>query len=183
MVAVAAGDADEAARQAKRANSLLSEPPLTMLLSAQAAQINGDEAAAQRYFSAMLKSEETAFLGLRGLLIQAQRNGQVSQALPLARRAYALRPKTPWVLETLLELQVSEGHWEEALGIVNQAKRYKAISSSKVAQYSTALLLACSEQAQNTGDIDNALIFARRAHAYQQINFLATQNFHKFLCN
>ena len=37
MVAVAAGDGREAARQAKRADVLLSEPPLTMLLSAQTA--------------------------------------------------------------------------------------------------------------------------------------------------
>jgi len=57
MVAVAAGDAQEAARQAKRATSLLAEPPLTMLLSAQAAQLNGDENAANRYFTAMLDSD------------------------------------------------------------------------------------------------------------------------------
>ena len=38
MVAVAAGDAEEARRQARRADLLLNEPPLTMLLSAQAAR-------------------------------------------------------------------------------------------------------------------------------------------------
>jgi hypothetical protein len=43
MVAVAAGDAAEAGRQAKRADALLGDPPLTMLLSAQAAQLNGDD--------------------------------------------------------------------------------------------------------------------------------------------
>ena len=47
MVAVAAGDAEEALRQARRAESLLGDPPLTMLLSAQAAQLGGDEAAAE----------------------------------------------------------------------------------------------------------------------------------------
>ena len=48
MVAVAAGDANEARSQAQRADKLLGDPPLTMLLSAQAAQLNGDEAAAKR---------------------------------------------------------------------------------------------------------------------------------------
>jgi HemY protein len=71
MVAVAAGDAEEAARQAKKADVLLAEPPLTLLLSAQAAQLNGDEDAARNYFSAMLGRGETEFLGLRGLLTQA----------------------------------------------------------------------------------------------------------------
>src|SRR6185437_13928291 len=44
-VAVAAGDAAEAKRYAKQADGLLAEPPLTLLLSAQAAQLNGDEKA------------------------------------------------------------------------------------------------------------------------------------------
>src|SRR5882724_3853420 len=67
MVAVAAGDAQ---RQSKKAGLLLEEPPLTLLLAAQAAQLNGDEAAARRYFEAMLERPETSFLGVRGLLMQ-----------------------------------------------------------------------------------------------------------------
>ncbi len=47
MVAVAAGDAEEAHRFARRADTLLAEPPLTLLLSAQAAQLKGDEHAAR----------------------------------------------------------------------------------------------------------------------------------------
>src|SRR6185312_12175791 len=75
MVAVAAGDAEEAQKLARKADSLLAEPPLTLLLSAQAAQLSGDEGAATRYFTAMLERPETEFLGLRGLLMQALRGG------------------------------------------------------------------------------------------------------------
>src|SRR5207244_3592662 len=75
MVAVAAGDAEEAQRQARKADVLLAEPPLTLLLSAQAAQLGGDEDAARRFFSEMLNRPETEFLGLRGLLMQAGRGG------------------------------------------------------------------------------------------------------------
>ena len=102
MVAVAAGDPEEANRQARRADVLLNEPPLTMLLSAQAAQLNGDEAAAARYFNNMLDRPETAFLGVRGLLIQAQKNNDRQAALQYAERAYELQPKPPWVLTTML---------------------------------------------------------------------------------
>src|SRR5919202_454843 len=55
MVAVAAGDPDKAQRYARKADVLLADPPLTLLLSAQAAQLNGDETAARKYFQAMLK--------------------------------------------------------------------------------------------------------------------------------
>ena len=94
MVAVAAGEPDEASRWAKRADTLLDEPPLTMLLSAQAAQLTGDEAAAKRYFTAMLDSDETRFLGLRGLLTQAMRDGDTQAALDYVRQIR----KTPIVV-------------------------------------------------------------------------------------
>jgi len=96
MVAVAAGDAEEAQKFARKADVLLAEPPLTLLLSAQAAQLNGDERAAQSYFRAMLERPETEFLGLRGLVMQALRGGDEGAALALAERARELRPRTPW---------------------------------------------------------------------------------------
>ena len=110
MVAVAAGDAEEAKRQARRAGALLDDPPLTLLLAAQAAQLDGDEAAARGYFSRMIEREETSFLGLRGLLMQAMRSGDEAAALELAERAYRERPETPWVIRTLLELQIGAGN-------------------------------------------------------------------------
>ena len=93
MVAVAAGDAEDARRQGKRAEGLLEDPPLTLLLSAQAAQLAGDEQAAERFFTAMLERPETEFLGLRGLLTQGIKRHDWDEALALARRAYRLRPE------------------------------------------------------------------------------------------
>ena len=58
---------------------MLDEPPLTLLLSAQAAQLEGDDQAARGYFEAMLDQPATAFLGLRGLLVQAERTGDTAQ--------------------------------------------------------------------------------------------------------
>ncbi len=81
MVAVAAGEAVEAQRWARKADELLDAPPLTMLLSAQAAQLGGDDQAAKRYFTAMLERFETRFLGLRVLITQALVHGDVPAAL------------------------------------------------------------------------------------------------------
>ena len=165
MVAVAAGDADEANRQARRADVLLNEPPLTMLLSAQAAQLNGDEAAAQRYFTDMLGRPETAFLGLRGLLIQAQRDGDRRAALEYAERAYELQPKTPWVLTTMFDLQVQEGRWRAALASLEEAVKRKALTADAARARRAAVLLGCSGEAEAAEDLSEALRFARRANA------------------
>ena len=132
MVAVAAGDPAGALRHARRANNLLGDPPLTMLLSAQAAQLNGDDAAARRYFNSMQERPETAFLGLRGLLMQAQRDGDEAAALDYARRAYRLRPKTPWVLTTLFDLQVRHGDWAGARVTLDEAIRQRAITAEEI---------------------------------------------------
>ena len=51
MVAVAAGDAAEAQRQSKRADSLLHDPPLTMLLAAPGGPARRRRGGGQRYFA------------------------------------------------------------------------------------------------------------------------------------
>lgn len=118
MVAVAAGDAIEARRHAQRAERLLGEPPLTMLLSAQAAQLSGDDEAAGRFLKAMSGQKETRYLGLRGRLNQAMQEGDSESALELAGQAVELSPKTDTVSETLFDLQIKEGRWSDAVSCV-----------------------------------------------------------------
>jgi HemY protein len=141
MAAVAAGDAAEARRQAKIANGLLKDPPLILLLDAQTAQLSGDETAARRYFTAMLERPETAFLGLRGLLMQALKAGDRAEALSLARRAYEERPKTPWAVTTLLDLHLEAGDWADAAPLLIQARKLKALPD-EAARRRRAVLLA-----------------------------------------
>jgi HemY protein len=128
MAAVAAGDAGEARRQAKIANAMLKDPPLTLLLAAQTAQLGGDEDAARRYFTAMLERPETAFLGIRGLLTQALKAGDRAEALLLARRAYEERPNTPWAIATLLDLQLESGDWKRAQPLLQHAAKLKVLA-------------------------------------------------------
>ena len=132
MAAVAAGDAAEARRQAKIANAMLKDPPLTLLLAAQTAQLNGDEDAARRYFTAMLERPETSFLGVRGLLMQAMKSGDRAEALSLARRAYEERPNTPWAVATLLDLYLESGDWSHAQALLQHAGKSKVLTDPVV---------------------------------------------------
>src|SRR5262245_60358940 len=130
MVAVAAGDAVAAQRQAKLAGNLLNDPPLTLPLEAQAAQLGGDEKAATRYFHAMLDHPEASFHGLRGLLMQALKVGNDSDALRLARQAVTERPRTAWAVSTLLDLELRSGDWPQAEATLKRAEKLKVIESS-----------------------------------------------------
>ena len=164
MVAVAAGERAEAARWARKAGALLDEPPLTMLLSAQAAQLSGDEAAAARYFTAMLDNEETRFLGLRGLLTQALREGQRGRALELVREAHGMRPRTPWVLQSLFDLTERGGDLEAADRALREALRAKALPKPEAERKRAVVLVERALAARQAGDSAAAIGHARAAH-------------------
>ncbi len=164
MVAVAAGDAEEAGKQAGRANGLLSDPPLTMLLSAQAAQLKGDEAAAAGFFTAMMKKPETEFLGLRGLLTQALKQGDGAGALKLAKRAYRIRPASRWVAANLFDLQVQAGDWPGAANTLKRSLKNKLVDKCEAKRREAVLAFEESRRALDEGDRDKALRLAGKAH-------------------
>lgn len=174
MVAVAAGDPGEALRLARRADALLDEPPLTMLLSAQAAQLNGEDEAARDYFREMLKRPEMAFLGLRGLLVQAERDGDRAAALEYARRAYELQAGSSWVLSTLFDLRVERGEWAEALVVLDEAARRRVDLPAAAGPARATVLLGCSMEAGAAGRHSRALRYARRAQALDPLFVPAT---------
>ena len=163
LVAAAAGEAEEARKLAARAEKLLGDPPLTKLLTAQAAQLIGDEAAARKHFADMLDRPETAFLGLRGLILAARKEGDEAAALEYAKRAYAIRPKTPWAATTLLDLQIGQHLWREALTTVEAAIRHGILTGEDGRRRRVVVLLACSGTAGEAGESRAALDFARRA--------------------
>ncbi len=163
MVAVAAGDAQEAQRFARRADVLLADPPLTLLLSAQAAQLDGDEGAAKKYFTAMLERRETEFLGLRGLLNQALRAGDRGTALQLTARATALRPRTRWATLTRFDLEAREGRWEAALQTLAELTRRRLLPREKARHHRGVILHELSVAAFAGGDRRRATALAAEA--------------------
>ncbi|HEX4113220.1 MAG TPA: heme biosynthesis HemY N-terminal domain-containing protein [Stellaceae bacterium] len=165
MVAVAAGDPEEAMKHSRRADALLAEPPLTLLLSAQAAQLNGDHSAAKKYFSAMLERTETEFLGLRGLLMQALHAGDEIAALKLVERARELRPKTPWVLHRLYHLRARAGQWIAAEATLSEAIARKAVADVTGRHHRAVLLHEQSREAAAAGDPGKATTLAEKSVA------------------
>src|SRR5436305_7728455 len=131
LAAVAAGDGAEAQKNARKAEALLSEPPLTLPLSAQAAQLTGDRDAAKRAFDAMLEDDQMAFLGLRGLIAQSLRDGDQVRALDYAERAFKIRPQTPWVVHSLFDMQAQTGAWKNAQATLDTGLRTKTITQNK----------------------------------------------------
>lgn len=159
LVAVAAGDAENARRQARRAETLLDGRPLTMLLSAQAAQLQGDDKAAQQFFLAMRERGDTEFLGVRGLLAQAIKRQDWDESLRLAERAYRLNPKSEWVVNTLYDLQKRAGRWTDAEATLKQRSALHLLPPAEAPRERADILLRQSEAEAG----DAAVTLAKKA--------------------
>lgn len=177
LAAVAAGDGAEAQKHARKAEQLLSEPPLTLLLSAQAAQLTGDRDAAKRAFDAMLEDEQMAFLGLRGLIGQALRDGDQAKALAYAERAFKLRPQTPWVVHSLFDMQAQVGQWKAAQETLDTGIRRKVVTPDKGRTLRALLLVERSREAEREGRAADALALAREAFGLAPERIAVTHQF------
>ena len=164
MLAVAAGDATEAKRLSKKAGALLAEPSLTMLLSAQAAQLSGDEKAAGRFFEAMTEKPETKYLGLSGKLKQAIDEGDKDSALELAEQASSLMPKTDSVTATLFDLQIQNGDWAKAEETVKKSIKNKTVNTETGRRHRAILLYQRSLEDEIDGRLGDALQQSQKAN-------------------
>lgn len=165
LVAAAAGDSTEALRLARRTEKLLGAPPLALLLTAQAAQLAGDEEKQLAAYHAMLDHPDTEFLGLRGLFMQARKNGKESEALELAERAHALRPKAAWAANALFDLKCAAGQWREAQIVLEEASRARLLDTDVARRRRAVLLTAEALEAEREGDGSRSLSRAMEALA------------------
>ena len=163
IIAVGAGDRSLAVKYAAQARKSLPHEPLTHLLRAQAAQIGGDRATARRIFEAMLASPETEQLGLRGLYLEAEGEGEREAARQFAERALQRNPKLNWPVEALFDNHCRAQDWQGALDILEIARRQHLVDK---ATYSRRRAVLLTGQAQALEDInaDKALELAQEGH-------------------
>ena len=150
MIAAAAGDSRYAMRATREAEKLIGEDPLTLLLRAQTAQLEGDRQTAETTFSRMVERPETRLLGLRGLHAEAARRGDDHAAHLYAQQAHRIAP-LGWAGEALLDRHVRRGEWRPALDIVETSRAQKATSRAQADRQRAVLLTA---QARDGVDLD-----------------------------
>jgi HemY protein len=163
LIAIGAGDSALASRYALQARKTLPHEPLTHLLRAQSAELAGDRAAARRIYEAMCASPETEQFGLRGLFLEAQREGAGEAARQFAERALKANPKLGWSSTALFEQQCKQKDWSGALVTLEHAKKSGHITKP-VADRKRAVLLTAKAVAIEDDAPDKALAWALEAH-------------------
>ena len=163
MLAVGSGNVKLATKYATQANRLLADEPLTLLLKAQTAQLQGDEVAARRIFDAMLLRSDTELLGLHGLFVEAQRAGDMELSRAYAERAVARQPDLPWAGKAVLKLQSASHDWDKVEQTIDRNQRNRLISRSEANQKRAALKVAQALEREKS-DEALALKLAEDAH-------------------
>jgi len=152
LIAVGAGDMRIARRSAGEAGRLSPGDPLTLLLSAQSAQMAGDRIGAEHAFRAMVARDDTRAIGLRGLYVEAQRRDDAHAALLAAEEAAKTSPSLAWAGEALLDYRCTTGDWAGALEVLERMKSAldKQTYRRKRAVLLTARALALDEIDRDT---------------------------------
>ena len=177
LLAVAAGAGPEARRYARDAEKHLDDPRLTLFLTAQAAELEGDRSTAAKLYGEMLNDSETEYLGLRALFLHAREEGDRERALKLARRALEIRPSTGWAAQAEFELETAEEDWIAAQKTVEKAVSAKLITRDEGRHRRALLLTAQAMEAEQAAlaqagsgrepALKKALELAREAHGYE----------------
>lgn len=163
IFAVGAGDESVAARYAIEARRALPREPLTELLRAQSAQLSGDRRTAQRIFEAMADHSDTRLLGLRGLFLEASRDGETEAAHQFASRAISLNPALPWPVHALFDMQCRSRDWQGALETLAVARNHRHLDR-KTADRRRAVLLTAQALDLEATQAARALELATEAH-------------------
>lgn len=157
LEAIAAGDAAQARRQAEIATRSLGAAPVARLLTAQAAQLAGDDLAANAALAGMLEAPETEFLALRGLYAKAARDGDREKARAYAARAFALHAKAGWAFEAAFEFALEANDFAAAQEAVTRAASAKTIDRQTADRGLAAVLTASAFASIAAGDEAAAL--------------------------
>lgn len=163
MLAVGSGNVKLAAKHAAQANKLLNNEPLTLLLKAQTAQLQGDEEGARRIFDAMLQRSDTEILGLHGLFVEAQRAGNMEMSRAYAERAVQRQPDLPWASKAVLKLQSASHDWVRVEQTIDRNQRNKLITKPEANKKRAALKVSQALEREKN-DEASALKLAEDAH-------------------
>lgn len=134
LVALAAGRGEAARIEVDRARKLVGDTPQLLLLSAEAARMRGDEDTARESFEKLAAREDAKFLGLRGLLRQAEGRGDWDEAKRIATEAQAVEPEAEWLKRERAEVALRRRDWGEALALSGPEAPRAALSLAAARQ-------------------------------------------------
>ncbi|MES1202299.1 MAG: heme biosynthesis HemY N-terminal domain-containing protein, partial [Pseudomonadota bacterium] len=163
LIAAEAGEFEEARKHADKAEDLIEEPRLALLLQARAAEVGGDYAGAERAYSGMLQNEDTEVLGRKGLMAAALKRGDRMAAMTHADAALKASKSAAWPFQYAFDLKVQAADWEGALDALELGDKRKLVDDKVAKRRRAVLLTAQSQKLERERHPDKAAEMAQKA--------------------
>src|SRR5712691_7073429 len=155
LIAVGSGDIRAAKKFKDEAWRIAPNEPLTLLLSAQTAQLSGEGEAAAATFRQMAGRDDTKVLGLHGLFIEAQRRNDPAAALLYAEEAAKHATVPSWAGQAVLQFRCVAGDWSGALERLERNHKSALVDKDTYRRQRAVLLTAQALPLEDT-DRDRA---------------------------
>jgi len=165
LLAGAEGDSSKARKRAERARGLIASKALGQMISAQAAEASGDSAEAITQYTALLDEKRTEAAGRRGLAQQYLATGNLSGAIEHAGQAYQDNKNARWAFDILLQAQLSDYRWKEAVETIELGVSRKHINKDVAKRRTAVLDTAIATSLEDDGNMEGAIDMAQRAIA------------------
>lgn len=163
LIAASYGDSAQARKLSKDSRKLLGSEPLVELLDAQTSLLEGDREAARKRFEQMLDDDDTKLVALRGLYLEAEREGETLAARHYAEEAAQALPGLGWAGNANLKFQALDADWEAALRTVETLRAAGRMSKEEAAR-KRAVLLTAFAYSEEQADPAKAAKHASEAH-------------------
>jgi len=163
LIAAEAGEFEEARRQADKAEDLIDEPRLALLLQARAAEVAGDTTAAERAYSGMLQQEDTEVLGRKGLMAAALKRGDRTAARAHAEAALKASKTAAWPFQYAFDLAVQQADWENAMETLDAGDKRKLVEDRIAKRRRAVLMTAQAAKLERERRADKAAEMAQKA--------------------
>lgn len=162
LIAYASGQHEEALQlTAKATKRLPGQKVLPTLIAAEIAKASGDSAAMRRHYGELLQHKETEFVGLKGLMLQAQKDKDYPEMLSLGVKAKALRPKDLALSALLFHAYKQQRRWADAEKELDQL-----VKGSRGGGAQALALQQASLKAEELSRQKGLLLFQRAREAF-----------------
>jgi HemY protein len=142
LIAASSGDGAKARKLARDSRKLLGDEALVQLLEAQTLLLEGNRSDARERFNRMLENDDTRLVALRGLFLEAEREGEKEASRHFAEEAARLSPALPWASAALLRHQAGNGEFEAALRTLEASRSAGAVAKIEADRKRAVLLAA-----------------------------------------
>lgn len=163
LIAAEAGEFEDARRHADKAEDLIDEPRLALLLQARSAEVSGDTAGAERAYAGMLQNEDTEVLGRKGLMAAALKRGDRNAARAHAEAALKASKTASWPFQYAFDLAVQAADWENAIESLDMGDKRKFVDDKIAKRRRAVLMTAQAQKLERERRADKAAELAQKA--------------------